>query len=105
LTPYFFQIKNKETVIYTEQVLINPRSEREHTINANSFPLVNGGILSLSLYRASSSLTNLASIPDLSTVQQLLIPQGELLFFKKPNSMIRVDVQTDKQTYGAGNNL
>lgn len=103
MTPYFFQIRNKEQILYTEQFLLNPRSERQLSFPASVFNVVNGGVLTISLYRGSTTLTGLTGpIANPTMASQLLVPQGELLFFKRANSMIRVEISTDRVAYVVG---
>jgi hypothetical protein len=106
MTPYFVQIKSKDQLLYQEQVILNPRSERFLTIPASSFALVNGGVLTLSLYRASNSFVTLNSATNnANDISRWLIPQGEQLFFKKPSSSLKVDISTNQQTYGEGSTV
>lgn len=73
------------------------------TFPASVFNVVNGGVLTLSLYRGSTTLTGLSGpITSPAVAAQLFIPQGEVLFFKKANSMIRVQITTDRVAYSVG---
>lgn len=60
---YVVRIQARDLVIYQEQIILNPRSIRNHTILARNFPLSNGGVIILSLQRLTRDLFNYAANP------------------------------------------
>ncbi len=103
---YFIQIKNKERILHSEQLIFTPRSMRMLSIDASKFPQTNGGILTFSLYKATNDFMNLQAPPTTSLqITRWLVPQGEALFFKKPVSNLEVAITLDKSVYGVGNDV
>lgn len=127
--PYLVQVKVRDQVLYQEQIVLNARAMRNMTIPSRNFPIANGGVLSLSLYRLSNTLqsyvenppvvtvnttnnaTNTTSssttLPDAapSVVQQWFIPKGEILFFKRPDETLKVTIKTNKGLYLVGDKV
>jgi hypothetical protein len=52
---YVVQIKLKELVVYQEQLSFVPNQVRNLTVLARQFPLINGGVLSVNLFRLTSA--------------------------------------------------
>jgi hypothetical protein len=57
---YFLQVKNKDQILYTTQIILTPGTGRMYTIPASAINTVNGGVLILSLYQASTGFVNLS---------------------------------------------
>lgn len=55
---YILQIRNGEQILFQDQYNLIPNTVRNITVGANSFNLVNGGILSLSLFKVNRVLEN-----------------------------------------------
>lgn len=66
---YFLQIKNKDQILYTTQVILTPSTGRLYTIPASVFNTVNGGILILDLYQASTGFVSLSGpVTDINAI-------------------------------------
>jgi hypothetical protein len=66
---YFLQIKNKDQILTTTQIILTPNTARLYNISASTFNTVNGGILILDLYMASTGFTNLsAPVNDINAI-------------------------------------
>ena len=73
------------------------------TIPSKEFRLINGGVLSLNLFKIideiivySEDPKDKMSLPPISTWQD---PRGEILFFVKPSDQLRVEVTTTRDIY------
>jgi hypothetical protein len=123
--PYLIQIKARDAVVYSEQIILSARSTRNITIQGSRFPLVNGGVLSLNLYRLTADLNTYAENPltqsvvvtgpngsntttmvllnaPSATVQRWMQPKGEILFYKRPDETLVLSVKTNKRVYSVG---
>ena len=66
---YFLQIKNKDQILYTTQIILTPSTGRLYTIPASVFNTVNGGILILDLYQASTGFVGLSGpVNDINAI-------------------------------------
>jgi hypothetical protein len=130
--PYLVQIKARDAVVYSEQIILSARSSRNITIQGSRFPLANGGVLSLNLYRLTNDLNTYAENPLIqtivvnsttngtnssnvtttttqvllnapsATVQRWMQPKGEILFFKRSDETLLISVKTNKRVYTVG---
>ena len=48
---YLFQLRFKEKVLFTDQLKFNVSSTENYSVDASSFPVVNGGLFTVALYR------------------------------------------------------
>ncbi|CDW71584.1 a-macroglobulin complement component [Stylonychia lemnae] len=55
---YLLQIKLKESILYQQQLTFSPSSIRNLSVLARQFPLINGGVLNLNLYKLSEQFKN-----------------------------------------------
>lgn len=70
------------------------------------FRIINGGVMSLNLFRVANSVTLYNQEPkkdyELPLVSEWQSPRGEILFFVKPSDYLIVEVTTDKEIYSPG---
>jgi hypothetical protein len=88
---YLVTISNKEKILYAQLLSFNASVTAKMRVNATLFELVNGGVLILNLWK----------VEDLNDSSSLL-ERGEILFFKKPASVLDVVITTDKDSYSPG---
>ncbi|CDW76949.1 a-macroglobulin complement component [Stylonychia lemnae] len=112
---YLMQIKLKEQILYQEQITLNPSANQNFTVQGRLFPLINGGILSLSIqkltvafknfYRNKSVSETVSSNVTISNMTTWFEPKGELIFFKRPNDRLTINITTDKTQYSPGDSV
>ncbi len=85
---YLLQLKVKEDILFGDVFTFNQSSRLNYTVPFSKFNMINGGILTCSLYKVSSTLLrSIANSPSSAlnvSFNTWLIPKSEILVFVKP---------------------
>lgn len=105
---YLLQLKFKEQVLSSQSLMLKKSEIRDDltlSIDKKKTDFLNGGLLTVNLYRQSSDVIIFfagASPETYSSIRQdqviqWLQPKGEILVIQKPSNTLDVEIKLDKQ--------